>query len=637
MTGAANDASARWQDAVLAAALFAVDPVGTGGVCLTALPGPARDAWTTLARELWPPAVPWRRVPLHVADDRLLGGLDLAATLAAGRPVCERGILADADGGVIVLAMAERIAGGTAARIHAVLDAGAVVIERDGVAARWPTRFGIIAMDESTGLDEAPPAGLIDRLAFHVDLDAIAMRDLIADVPAVDAIADARALLARVTVDAAMLEALVAAASALGIASLRAPLLAARVARAAAALAGRSEVERDDTALAARLVLAPRATRLPMAEASPDDETEPPMEASADAPTPPEDDPQSPSPSPDNATSGDERGGPDTEQPLDDVVLAAAQAAIPAGLIALLEHGPRGRVAASTAGRSGAQQKQSRRGHVIGALRGDPRQGARLAVIATLRAAAPWQAIRRKAVATANAAGSAGLQFDARHRAAAGASLKPTAPRIEVRREDFHVVRRMQRRQTTTIFAVDASGSTALHRLAEAKGAVELLLADCYVRRDHVALLAFRGRVAELLLPATRSLVRAKRCLAALPGGGGTPLAAGIDAAMRLAEAVLRRGETPVVVFLTDGRANIARDGTGGRARAEEEALAAARLAGAAQLMILVVDTSPQPHPLARTLADAMGARYLPLPYAGAAVMSAAVRSATEAPEQPRR
>jgi magnesium chelatase subunit D len=156
------------------------------------------------------------------------------------------------------------------------------------------------------------------------------------------------------------------------------------------------------------------------------------------------------------------------------------------------------------------------------------------------------------------------------------------------------------------------------------------------VRRDRVALIAFRGRAgtatAELLLPPTRSLVRAKRCLAALPGGGGTPLAAGIDAAMRLAETVLRRGETPVVVFLTDGRANIARDGTGGRARAEEEALVAARHAGAARLMVLVVDTSPQPHPMARTLADAMGARYLPLPYAGAAVMSAAVRNATEAP-----
>jgi magnesium chelatase subunit D len=116
---------------------------------------------------------------------------------------------------------------------------------------------------------------------------------------------------------------------------------------------------------------------------------------------------------------------------------------------------------------------------------------------------------------------------------------------VEVRRDDFRVGRFEQRSQSTTIFVVDASGSSAFNRLAEAKGAVELLLADCYVRRDRVALLAFRGRGAELLLPPTRSLVRAKRSLAGLPGGGGTPLAAGIDAAAALADAVRRRGETP--------------------------------------------------------------------------------------------
>lgn len=590
----------------MAATLFAVDPVGTGGVCVTALPGPARDAWLAVARELWPTAAPWRRIPQHVGDDRLLGGLDLAATLAAGKPVCERGILADADGGAIVLPMAERLAPGTAARIHAVLDAHVVTMERDGVAASWPTRFGIIALDERAGPDESPPAGLCDRLAFHLDLEAIAMRDRIAELPEPADIVAARARLADVVASDAIVEALVAAATSLGIASLRAPMLALRAARAAAALDGRRDVSTDDAALAARLVLAPRATRLPALQA--DDADTGPQQEPDPADAPPADDP-APAPS-DNQDSG--AASQSADQPLDDVVLAAARAAIPAGLISILAARSRRRAPGASAGHTGAAQKQSRRGHAIGALRGDPQRGARLAVIATLRAAAPWQTLRRKL----------------------GAAITPgsmRAPRIEVRREDFHVVQRVQRRQTTTIFAVDASGSTALHRLAEAKGAVELLLADCYVRRDHVALLAFRGRVAELLLPPTRSLVRAKRCLAALPGGGGTPLAAGIDAAMRLAETVARRGETPIIVFLTDGRANIARDGTGGRVRAEAEALAAARFAGAAQWMVLVVDTSPQPQPLARELADAMGARYLPLPYANAAVMSAAVRNATAA------
>ena len=83
-----------------------------------------------------------------------------------------------------------------------------------------------------------------------------------------------------------------------------------------------------------------------------------------------------------------------------------------------------------------------------------------------------------------------------------------------------------------------------------------------------------------------------------------------------------------MVVLLTDGRANIARDGAPGRARATEEALAAARQLGCDGFSALLLDTSPQPQESARQLAAAMGARYLPLPHAGAALLSQAVRAA---------
>ena len=132
----------------------------------------------------------------------------------------------------------------------------------------------------------------------------------------------------------------------------------------------------------------------------------------------------------------------------------------------------------------------------MGALAGVPGGGRRLSVIDTLRAAAPWQKLR----------GASG--------------------RVVIRRDDLRVRRYQTRAEVLTIFAVDASGSAAVARLAEAKGAVELLLAEAYVKRAYVALVAFRGTTAELLLPPTRSLVRAKRGLAGLPGGGGTPLAA---------------------------------------------------------------------------------------------------------------
>ena len=141
------------------------------------------------------------------------------------------------------------------------------------------------------------------------------------------------------------------------------------------------------------------------------------------------------------------------------------------------------------------------------------------------------------------------------------------------------------------------------------------MLADCYIRRDQVALIAFRGSAAELLLPPTRSLARAKRSLAGLPGGGGTPLAAGLDAAFALSDSTRRKGQTPTVIVLTDGRANIARDGGQGRPKAEEDAISAARQLRAAGIAAVLVDTSPRPGISGETFAREMGARYLPLPH----------------------
>lgn len=599
-------------DAALVAALFAVDPVGLGGVALRSPAGPLRDTWLALLRQCLPDATPWLRVPHHATDAALLGGLDLAATLHAGRPVAQRGLLARADhaaGGVLLLAMAERASPGVASHLAAVLDTHEAVLERDGLADRRPARLGLVALDEGAGEEEQMPAALLDRQAFHLPL-VLAGPD---DEEATDwqrrDIEQARALLPQVTVPEGLVQALCGAALAWGVVSLRAPLLALRAARAAAALAGFDEVDDTHAAIAARLVLAPRATRLP-APAQAEEDTQAPQ--STDTTDPPDAD-EAPPPPPDTGTEAPE---PDTagDQPIDpkameDQLIEAVRAVIPAGLLAALQLGQARQARAQAAGRAGAVQKNQHRGRPVGTRRGEPRSGARLHVLDTLRAAAPWQRLR-------------------------GATQAPR--RIQVRREDFHVVRFRQNRPTTTLFVVDASGSAALHRLAEAKGAVELLLAECYVRRDRVAVLAFRGPGAELLLPPTRSLARAKRSLAALPGGGGTPLAAGIEAARELAAQIGRAGDTPVVVFLTDGRANVARDGGPGRAHATEDALAAAtafRLEGHSALLI---DTSPQASDGARELAGRMGAAYVPLPHAGAEGLSQAVRLAN-APATPAR
>ena len=563
-----------WADAARAAALLAIDPAGLGGAALRAPPGPVREAWLALLRGLLPPAMPWRRLPLGIADSRLLGGLDLAATLRAGRPVAERGILAEADGGVLLLAMAERLEPGTAARLAAALDTGEVAAERDGLALRAPARLALVALDEGIAPEEAPPAALLDRLAFRLDLAAIPPAATSASAPTGGQVIAARALLPRIAAGPDVLEALCATAAALGIGSLRPPLLALRLARAAAALAGREAVAEEDAALAARLVLGPRATQAP---AVPEQEAPPP-------PPPPE-------------TAEDQPPQPGPDQ-LGEILLAAAEAAIPAGLLDGLRLAP---ARARTAGTAGVRRASPHRGRPVGSRPGELRGGARLALVDTLRAAAPWQRLRANG-------GNPG-------------------PRLRIVREDIRIRRFQQRSETATLFLVDASGSAALHRLAEAKGAVELLLAECYIRRDRVALLAFRGTGAELLLPPTHSLVRARRSLAALPGGGGTPIAAALDGALALADAIQRRGQTPLLVLLTDGRANIARDGRPGRERAMAEALEAARALRAARIAALLVDTSPRPQEAGRSLAAALGGRYVPLPYADAAAISRAVRT----------
>jgi magnesium chelatase subunit D len=621
MTGAAaagGGTPSAWSDAVTAAALLAIDPAGggLGGLRVRAPAGPVRDRLLALFADLRPVDAPLRRVGADIDAARLDGGLDLAATLAAGRPVAAEGLLAAVAGGVLVVAMAERLAAGAAARLAAALD---------GPAAP----FAVVALDE--GLEDEPlAAALADRLALVVDLSMVPASRALPPSGLAAAVAAARPRLATIAVTDEAVTALCTAAAAFGIPSLRAPLAALSAARAAAALAGRTTVAAADVALAARLVLAPRALVCPPAEAEDAPAEPPPSEPPASEP--PSENAEAPPP------SETAEGSDIADRPLEDVVIEAVRAALPADLLAGLTAAAPVRGGRSN-GRAGAVAKGGRRGRPIGVRRADPRAGDRISAYETIRAAAPWQKLRRaEASAVSGGIGKDDHQAQARSDRngvdeTAGEGLAPpaAAPRLIVRRDDFRAVRHARRTGTTTIFLVDASGSSALNRLGEAKGAAELLLADCYVRRDSVALIAFRGTGAELLLPPTGSLTRAKRSLAALPGGGGTPLAAGLDAALLLADQVRRRGETPLVVVLTDGGANIGRDGAAGRAAARADAEAGARALRAAGVRALLVDTAPRPDARARSLAETMAATYLPLPNGRPEILAGAAREVARA------
>lgn len=581
----------------MAALLLAIAPADLGGVGVHAGAGPVRDAWLNYFRSLLPDRSPVLRMPAQIAEERLLGGLDLAGTLRQGRPVHQGGLLAEADGGVVVAAMAERLAASTVAHLGTVLDRHEVIIERDGISMRAQSRIGVVALDESSHDDEGLAPALQDRLAFLVDLTEVPLRFAVTDGAERPDLIDLRRRYRQVAVSGNDIAALTGIASALGIPSLRAPLHAVKAARAAAALRGAGEVEEEDLQTAARLVLAPRARQLPQLPDAEEHAPEPP-----DAGDEGEDGAESDDR--DNSRDDPSKGN---EQLLEDVILEAVLASLPKDMLAKLAAATAPQRNATSSGTAGSPRRSRSRGRPIGVVRGEIGHGARLSVVDTLRAAAPWQRLR------------GGGRF----------AKEGQGGRLAIRPDDFRIRKYAQRSEALTIFIVDASGSTALHRLGEAKGAVELLLADCYVRRDHVALVALRGREAEIILPPTRALARAKRSLSGLPGGGGTPLASGLEQAMMLVWNGRRRDQHPSLVLLTDGAANVARDGSTGRRSGQADALAVARNAAGLGVPVLVIDTGPRPSQFARELSEALRGQYFALPMANAEAVSQIVKTAT--------
>jgi len=549
-------------DCLLTARLFAQNPGNFGGICLRGF-GPVRDALLEKLVSALEPLGPVLKIPNNVDSERLLGGIDLAATLQGGRSVWRPGLLETAQNGVVLLPMAERIDENIAAHIAQAMDIG---------------KLSIILLDDGMESDEAPPTVLLERIAFHCDLTG--SRDLEA-VKALNLSCESAAKIRAMTKK--QRGALAATAAASGIHSVRPLLFAERCATRHAALAGHDKIADQDLQMAVRLVLGPRATQFPQQHESPP----PPQEE----PSPPDQD----------SSEGEDQQNIE-DIPLEDLLLEAATASIPPHILDQIEGKVR-QAGKGQGGRAGNKQQSTKRGRPKGTRPGVPGNGKRLALIDTLRTAAPWQTIRR------NESGN----------------LEPG--KIHIRKSDLRVHHYEERQESLTIFAVDASGSSALSRLAEAKGAVELMLAEAYVKRSQVALVAFRKDGAEVLLPPTRSLTRARRALGALPGGGGTPLAAGLISARQLAEAARKRGQTPTIAMLTDGKGNVMLDGTANRKGAKAEMEEVAKGIAALGLNSIVIDISPRPRPEAVELAAALRGRYLPLPRAQSAALVAAIES----------
>ena len=581
----------------LALMMLAVDPA-LRGIALAAPAGSGKSALLHGMRELQPD-LPWVELPLGCDSEALLGGLDLEATLHQGHRVIRSGALARAHGGFLVAESCNLMDDGSANTLLGALEDGVVRIEREGLSLRSPAEFRLLtSFDPSEG---APRAHLLDRLGLIVMMPTIRASEARASIvrrhlqPDAETwndealllrglIESAREQLPHITLGDAQRRELIRMADALGVQGHRADLFAIRVARASAALGLRDEVQREDLELAARLVLLPRATRHPDTTHS----APPPEPPASDTPPPPDSNDEI-EPNSDSVPSED-------QLELAEEVLDSLAVDLPDALSSLS-------FARQRSGRSGSRGATSgQRGRHVSSVPGLPR-GQRLDVIATLRAAARWQRVRTRR----------------RHG-------------ITLTSDDFRIKQYRSKAGALFIFAVDASGSMALNRMRQAKGAVHALLEQAYVNRDRVALLAFRGDEANLLLPPTGSVELLRRAVDQLPTGGGTPIAASLVASLEVADQAKRRGFGNIVlVMLTDGRANVGLKAD--RAGVDAEVKQLARSVAETGIRSLVIDTQRSflSQGNATQLARALGGDYLYLPNAQGTAIAAAARQVASA------
>jgi magnesium chelatase subunit D len=615
--------------------LLQIDSHGWGGIWLRAPFGPVRELWL---RHLSETGLNTVKLPGNIDVERLLGGIDLSRTLQSGLLQMQTGLLQQADLGLVCISMAERFPTALIAPMTQAMDTQSLPpLKINNTESSVRTQFGVVALDESMADDPPMSPALAERLGLWFDLQDIAPSD-VSDVSlntrkddnaldvmgiqiAPEALARMKQSLPHIQWTDEQVLAVCSTAQGLGIDSLRVPTLALRVACCHAALHARSHIADDDLAFAARRVLAPRATQLPApAENASDKEPQNSSDSSAEpdqaqeqssnslepteTPNPSEsakdeEDTSSTDTSEEDTNTQDEAPSdlPSSEN-LQEMMIAAALASLPPDVLEGLLTKP-GRNLGNTSGRSGQFRSGMQRGRPLPPRTGRPGGHARLHILSTLRAAAPKQRLRGNT----------------------------QQGRVAIRSEDFHVHRYQQHSSSCLILALDASGSAALQRLAEAKGAVELLLQQSYARRDSVCIVSFKGAKAQLLLPMTRSLVRAKRAMMGLPGGGGTPLALALKMACEQATQLQRQGVTPILVVLSDGRANVNLQGLGGRAQAQADAQQWAAQWRQTGHRCLWIDTSLQPDTQVQNMAQTMGGSYLPMPQVQAQRMASAMEN----------
>ena len=540
-------------------------------------------------------------LPLNITEDMLVGMIDLKDAVHFGRRTFEGGVLQRAHGNILYVDEVNLLSDTIVNALLDVMQSGINRVERDGISFSHPSEFLLVG---SMNPEESPlRAHFLDRFGLYVEMRGIenpeARKAVIKQRIAFEAapldfyrqydvqdrilagkIEAARKKIASIHVPECAIHLAIELAQAANAAGHRAEIVMIETAIAMAALNGKEFVTEEDVKAAAPFVLPHRIRESRSEPLQQENHPEQPGEEDvpmpADAEMPPSQNMQF-EPAPGDTNKPKEEEQQLTQESQDDPVVQGQE------IFAIhdLTVSPMDRTRRKGSGKRSKSVSGTSRGRYIG-VKIPKNITTDIALDATLRVAAVHQHRREK-----------------------------NGMAINIHKSDLRIKKRENRIGTTIIFAVDASGSMgAKRRMVATKEAILSLLYDAYQKRDQVGMVAFRKDRAEILLPITRSVDLAQKCLQQLPTGGRTPLSEGLFLSGNMIKTQWMKDEdmVPLLVLITDGRANVApRD-----IDPVKDALAAARQIRKHHIHAIVIDTEKGYFQLgiAKEIAEHMGAQY---------------------------